>query len=110
MMKYRLKSKYKSVRSKTDGINFDSKLEAKYYQHLMLLKKAGDILFFLRQVPFDLPGNVKYRCDFVIFWKNGIIEFVDVKGYQTDTYKLKKKMVQDLYPVEIREVTKAEIR
>ena len=70
---------------------------------LKLLVKSGEIIFFLRQVPFDLPGGVKYRCDFQIFWGNGKVTHEDSKGKRTDMYIAKKKMVEALYPVEIVE-------
>ena len=58
---------------------------------------------FLMQVPFHLPGGVKYLLDFQIFWANKEISFVDVKGVRTDVYKLKKKQVEQLYPIVIEE-------
>lgn len=101
---FQKKTKYNSKRVNVDGMTFDSKLEAKYYGTLKLLKKSGELIFFLRQVPFDLPGNVKYRVDFVEFWKDGTIKFVDVKGYKTKDFIMKKKMVEDLYPITIEVV------
>jgi len=59
------------------------------------------VLFFLRQVPFDLPGNTKYRADFMEFWTNGEVHIVDVKGYQTKEFIKNKKMVESIYPIEI---------
>ena len=96
--------KYGAVKTELDGIKFDSKKEAQYYRDLKVLKQSGELVFFLRQVPFDLPGNVKYRCDFQEFWANGNVRFVDVKGYPTPEYKLKKKQVEALYPIKIEEV------
>jgi len=84
-----------------DGIRFDSKKEARYYHDLKLLQQVGEIVFFLRQVPFHLPGGVVYRCDFQEFHKDGTVRFVDVKGVQTKDFKAKKKMVEALYPVTI---------
>ena len=69
-----------------------------------MLQKIGDVLFFLRQVPFHLPGGVKYVCDFLIFWANGTVTIEDVKGFKTEIYKAKKKMVEDIYPITISEV------
>lgn len=99
-----IKHKFKARRTNVDGIKFSSKKEANRYNILKLLQKSGDILFFLRQVPFHLPGGVKYVCDFLIFWANGIVTIEDVKGFKTEIYKAKKKMVEALYPVEISEV------
>jgi hypothetical protein len=88
-----------------DGLRFDSKKEAAYYKRLKVLKKATHdsdrVDFFLRQVPFDLPGGIKYRVDFQVFYCDGRIEFVDVKGFETKEFKMKKRMVENLYPVEI---------
>ncbi len=99
-----LKHKFKAKRTNVDDIKFSSKKEANRYNTLKLLRKSGEILFFLRQVPFHLPGGVKYICDFLIFWVNGEVTIEDVKGFKTESYKAKKKMVEALYPIEISEV------
>lgn len=96
--------KFNAVKTELDGINFDSKKEAKYYIELKLRIKSGEVIFFLRQVPFDLPGKVKYRIDFQEFHSDGTVHFIDVKGKKTDMYIAKKKMVEALYPIKIEEV------
>lgn len=93
--------KFNARPSFSAGKRYDSKLEAKCAGWLDALKVQGEVLFYLRQVPFDLPGGVKYRCDFQVFWASGEVSFVDAKGMETDTFKLKKKQVEDLYPVTI---------
>lgn len=98
-----LRHKFKATRTEIDGIKFDSKAEAKRYKELLLLKEKGEVLFFLRQVPFFLPGGVKYVLDFLVFWANGEITFEDVKGFKTPLYILKKKQVESLYPIKITE-------
>lgn len=97
----RLKHKFNAVRTEVDGINFDSKKEARYYQQLKLRVSAGEVLFFLRQVPFHLPGGVRYVVDFQEFHADGTVHFVDVKGVQTKDFVMKKKMVESIYPIEI---------
>ncbi len=96
--------KFNAVRAERDGYKFDSKKEARYYDYLMLQQQAGFLLFFIRQAPFHLPGGVTYRVDFVEFWRTGEVNFVDVKGYKTESYKAKKKIVEALYPITIEEV------
>ena len=59
---------------------------------------------YLRQICFDLPGKTKYKVDFQVFYEGGDVEFVDVKGVKTAMYILKKKQVESLYPIEIKEV------
>lgn len=98
-----LRSKYNNVEEVVDGIKFKSKKEASYYQNLKLLKQSGKLLFFLRQVPFHLPGGVKYVCDFMEFHKDGSVVVTDVKGFKTDMYKTKQKLVEGCFPIEINE-------
>lgn len=95
--------KFGAVKTERNGFKFDSKKEAARYDDLMLLIRAKEVVFFLRQVPFHLPGNVTYRVDYQIFWTNGEVTFEDVKGMKTATYIMKKKMVESLYPIEIIE-------
>lgn len=97
------KSKFRNKITEVDGIKFKSKKEADYYCKIKALKNEGEILFFLMQVPMHIIGGTKYVCDFVEFWADGCIRFVDVKGIQTATYKLKKKQVEVVYPINIEE-------
>lgn len=94
-----IRHKYSAQKTELDGIRFDSKKEARYYQELKLRKMAGEVVFFLRQVPFHLPGNTVYRCDFQEFWSDGTVHFIDVKGMQTKEFIRAKKQVEDIYPV-----------
>ena len=98
------RNKYNAKPTLVDGIRFDSKKEANRYRELKLLKQAGEVVMMLLQVPFRLPGNTVYRVDFQIFWANGTVTFEDTKGRETENFKLKKRQVEELYPVQI-EVT-----
>lgn len=99
-----IRHKFNAVRTEVDGVKFSSKREAAYYSQLLLAKKAGELLFFLRQVPFHLAGGVRYVCDFAEFWRNGEVRFVDTKGFRTQMYIAKKKIVEATYPITILEV------
>lgn len=100
------RNKYHAVPVEIDGMRFDSKLEARYYAVLKTLVRSGQVDYFLRQVPFHLPGKVTYRCDFQVFWKEEVVTYVDVKGRDTPMSRLKRKQVEDLYPVKIELVSK----
>lgn len=102
----RVAHKFHAKRVEDRGQNFPSTIEWKYFLRLEMLQKAGELLFFLRQVPFHLPGGVKYVIDFVEFWRDGEIRFTEVKGMETAEFKAKKKMVEALYPIEIQVVKK----
>jgi len=101
-----LRHKYHAVSTKKDGKSFDSKMEGRYYDLLKLRQKAGEVIFFLRQIPFEIPGG-KYLADFQVFLADGTVEFIDVKGIDTPMSKLKRKAVEEIYPVTIKLVTKA---
>ena len=100
-------NKYNNKKPTVDGITFDSKKEASYYQTLKLFKKAGHIKDFELQPKFELLSPKKdhvtgrgiyYRADFKVFYPNGQEKIVDVKGYKTNVYKLKKKLLLARYP------------
>lgn len=93
--------KYLNKPCEHDGIKFASKLEGSFYLLVKKHKENGDILFFLRQVPFVLPGNIRYLVDFCLFMDDGHVVFVDVKGVDTPVSSLKIKQVEHIYPVNI---------
>lgn len=99
-----LKHKFNAKPCELDNIKFSSQKERKRYQELKILKSAGEVIFFLMQVPFHLPGKVKYICDFIVFWDNGDITIEDTKGVKTPQYITKKKIVESLYPIKILEI------
>jgi hypothetical protein len=100
-------SKYRNIKTEVDGIVFDSKAEARRYMELRLLEKANEISDLRLQYPFECKINEKkictYRADFDYFeGDQWVVE--DVKGFRTQVYKLKKKLVEALHGIEIREV------
>ncbi len=100
-----MRHKYNAKPTVTHGIRFDSKRESQYYDNLLLRVRGGEVIVFLRQVPFHLPGRTRYVCDFLEFHSDNTVHFVDVKGMETQSFKAKKRMVEDLYaPIEIEVV------
>ena len=104
-------SKYHNKKTIIDGIEFDSKKEANRYLELKLLQKANKISNLRLQVPFVLieksnyGRTIKYIADFVYYdndAKNDVIE--DTKGYRTDVYKLKKRLLAERYNIDIHEL------
>lgn len=94
--------KYHAKKVTIDDITFDSKAEARRYSEHKIRQKAHEIEYFLMQVPFNLPGGIKYKLDFMIVYRDGRIEYEDVKGFQTAIFKLKKKQVESLYGITIK--------
>jgi hypothetical protein len=93
--------KYRNTPVMVDGIRFDSKLEARCYQELLLRKAAGDIWLLLRQVPFPLEAGVVYRCDFFTVSRSGAVEVIDATGVVTPTKRDKIKQVYARYGIHV---------
>ena len=108
-------SKYRNKRVTVDGITFDSIKEARRYMELKMLEKGGYISDLQLQVPFELvptqrnrdgkvvSRKVSYIADFT-YTEDGQFVVEDVKGFQTDLYRLKKALMMDRHGIEIREV------
>lgn len=95
-------SKYKNKRVVNSLGSFDSMLEFKHYETLLLRERAGEIKSLARQVSIKLGINDKcriaYRADFVFFdVKQGEWVVFDSKGFETDVFKLKKSWLLDSY-------------
>ena len=96
------KNKYNNTVT-PDG--YHSKREKRRAIELELLVKAGKITDLKYQVPYILLPSftfngkkyreIKYIADFVYF-QDGKIIIEDCKGYKTETYKLKKKLLLNM--------------
>lgn len=100
------RSKYNATKTLLDGITFDSGKEAKRYQELSLMLKAGQIFCLQVHVRFPIPGNAHYEGDFVYLDEqlNPVIEDVKSEPTKTRLYRLKKKLFFEKYGKEITEV------
>lgn len=102
-------SKYGAKKVSFDGIEFDSTKEARRYQDLVLMQKAGQIRELRRQVPFEVTLNGVHICKWIadfVYHENTyecprVVE--DCKGFKTDIYRLKKKLVEAKHGFKILE-------
>lgn len=108
-------TKYHNKKVKYDGYTFDSIREKNYYIKLKLLEKAGKIKELELQKEFELQPSYKlnnktirkitYRADFTYKTaEDDKLRVIDVKGYRTDVYRLKKKLFEYRYKIEIEEI------
>lgn len=99
--------KYGNTPTVVDGILFDSKLEAKRYGELKLLKMAGQIQDLKIHQKWDLHVHGirigYYESDFS-YLENGMPVIEDCKGVPTPLYRWKKKHVEAQYGLTIREI------
>lgn len=95
------RSKYGAKRTSRGLLKFDSALEARCWDWLGWRKDAGQVKYVLRQVPFELPGGVRYRLDFLVALADGGVELIDAKGMLTPVSRIKIKQVESLYGVRV---------
>lgn len=125
-----MRSKYGNRKVSSNGAVFDSRREARRYDELLLLIRAGVITDLRRQVKFILipaqrdksdavyakgpnkgknkPGKLlekecAYIADFV-YRQGGELVVEDSKGFRTEVYKIKRKLMLYIYGIRIREV------
>lgn len=123
--------KYHNKKITIDGLMFDSKKEAKRYQELKALEKAGVIYGLRTQVKYLLipaqheltdevyikgknKGDPKkgkllerecaYYADFVYSTKGGELVVEDTKGMRTPDYIIKRKLMLYVHGIRIAEV------
>jgi hypothetical protein len=125
------KSKYYNVKTRAvDGTVFDSHKEARRWQELLLLQKAGEITDLRRQVEYELiPAQYEtyerygkdgkrlkdgerllerkatYVADFVYtIAETGENIVEDAKGVRTKDYILKRKLMLAVHSIRVKEV------
>lgn len=115
-------SKYhnrKDTRTMPDGavITFDSMKEARRFDELLLLRKAGRIRDLRLQVEFTLREAyttaegyrvraIRYKADFTYLDESGnlIVEDAKTRPTKTKEYAIKKKLMLEKFNLQIREV------
>ena len=119
-------SKYGAKKVTIDGQTFDSKKEARRFQELKMLEKAGEISELRTQVKFLLipaqrepdiigarggrkPGKLlerecAYLADFVYKDIEGNTVVEDTKGMRTEAYIIKRKLLLQRYGIRIKEI------
>ncbi len=106
--------KYGNRVTEVNGIAFDSKKEAAYYEDLLWRQRTGAVKSIELQPKFVLQPGYKregkkirpiiYKADFKVTEADGNIYYVDTKGMKTPVYLLKKKMLLYKYPdIDFRE-------
>jgi len=109
------KSKYRNIKTKVEGVTFDSKGELKRWVQLCLMQENGLISDLKRQVryelcpPIKLAGEkrasaVKYVVDFQYVTDKGELRLEDLKGFDTPVSRLKRRLVKHLHGLDVHVV------
>lgn len=99
-------SKYFAKQCEINGIKFPSILERNCYLALLSLQQSKKIDFFLRQIPFDLPGNFIHKVDFAVFANEGVT-FIEAKGKDLAMGKMKRLQAEEIFKIKIEVVNNA---
>lgn len=117
---YKTKNKYHNNKVEYKGVAFDSKKELRFFLYLKDLEQSGIVREVKRQVKYTLQPAFKhnnktiraitYNADFTcvvcdvqrfkkainkdVYVKKGDKAIIDTKGFKTEVYKIKKKLMQ----------------
>lgn len=109
----------KDTRTMPDGavITFDSMKEARRFDELRIMRKAGRIRDLRLQVEFTLREAyttaegyrvraIRYKADFTYLDESGnlIVEDAKTRPTKTKEYAIKKKLMLEKFNLQIREV------
>jgi hypothetical protein len=92
-----------------DGIQFDSEMEGSYYIELLWMKRDGAITDIICHPKYELQDKPKitYTPDFLITFTDGKQVAIDVKGVETSTFSVKRRLFIKAFPeLELRVLTK----
>ena len=104
-------------------LRFDSQKEARRYDELAALERAGEIRELRMQVDFTLQEAytdgegrrvraIRYRADFTYWryddppggWVRYVVEDVKSRATKTKTYAMKRKLMKERFNIDIQEV------
>lgn len=104
-----MRNKYGAKKVRTpDGQVFDSQMEYHRWCELRLLERAGRISGLRRQVKYELIPKqdgeraCTYVADFV-YNEDGKTVVEDCKGFRTEGYKVKRKLMLWVHNIKIKE-------
>lgn len=83
-----------------------SQREGRRCRLLALRERVGDIAHLRRQVRYRLEVQGQLICVYVadfVYEEDGDVIVEDCKGYRTEAYRLKRKLMQVLLGIAIRE-------
>lgn len=105
--------KYGNTKVTADGIVFDSKAEAGRYRELRILERAGQITGLELQPKYtildkySIGGRKERAVVYIPDFKytdtgTGAVVVEDVKGFETKDFKIKRKLFESRYGIELR--------
>src|SRR5688500_12173225 len=77
-----------------------NKLEARFERDVLIPRKAaGEIADYkFEAIKVRLASGAYYCPDFAVWFKDGSVEFVEVKGFMREAAHIRLKVAAELYP------------
>lgn len=104
------KNKYSARKTVSHGITFDSAAEAKYYPVAVKWAQTHQCRLELQESFELLPKHrrngkavraIKYVPDFTFWRDDDLVKVVDVKGVETDVFRVKAKWFCHRYDMDL---------
>jgi hypothetical protein len=103
------KNKYNAIQKEYNGVTYHSTKEAKYAMFLDRKIKTKEVERWERQLPFLLFVNgfliCKYILDFKVYYADGAIKHIDVKGIKAGVpfqlFAIKQKLMKAIYNIDV---------
>lgn len=104
--------KYRNKPVIVDGLKFDSGKEAKRWQELKLLERAGQITQLNRQIAFALAPSVKivgekrarpalrFKADFV-YYRGDEYVCEDSKGFADTAFRIRQHLMKSVHGIDV---------
>lgn len=94
-------NKFNAKQTEYGGVVYHSQKEADYAAELDLRQRAGQVEKWKRQVKISLDVNGFHICnyfvDFKAWLKVGKIQLIEVKGFEIEIFRLKRKLLEAVY-------------
>jgi hypothetical protein len=102
-------TKFRNIPTTADGIQFDSRAEARRYGELKLMERGRAISNLELQPTFRLDVLGCYICDYTADFRYveagaTVVEDVKSKATRTPQYRIKVKLLKAIHGVTVKEI------
>ena len=98
---YQKRNKFNAQKTAYKGTQYHSKKEASYAMELDWRVKAGELKSWTGQHKFELYVNEEKICNYYIDFRavrsDGVIEYIEVKGFETNVWRLKWRITKAVF-------------
>jgi len=92
-MSWPRRNKYNAQKTRgMDGDYYPSKCEAAVADICYLMRLAGEIEDYAKQVQIQITDETKWKVDFGLIMPGGAECYVEAKGFETDLYRKKRAL------------------